>query len=158
MQATAEKIKTMKAIRQTAFGGPDVLRYEDSPMPALQSGEVLIRVRAVGLNPPDWYLREGYKALPAQWCPAVDFPLILGTDVSGVIEAVADDVEGLSVGEEVYAMVRFPSGLAGGSRAYAQYVTSGRGRRQTVRDRSCPRCGCAHVALDGLAVHGRTRA
>lgn len=52
MQATAEKIKTMKAIRQTAFGGPDVLRYEDSPMPALQSGEVLIRVRAVGLNPP----------------------------------------------------------------------------------------------------------
>ncbi|WP_349782764.1 NADP-dependent oxidoreductase [Xanthomonas arboricola] len=124
MQATAEKIKTMKAIRQTAFGGPDVLRYEDSPMPALQSGEVLIRVRAVGLNPPDWYLREGYKALPAQWRPAVDFPLILGTDVSGVIEAVADDVEGLSVGEEVYAMVRFPSGLAGGSRAYAQYVTA----------------------------------
>lgn len=115
--------KTMKAIQQHTFGGPDVLRYEDAPVPELRAGEVLVRVHAVGLNPPDWYLRDGYKMLPPEWQPKVDFPLVLGTDISGVIEAVADDVDGFSAGDEVYAMVRFPTGLAGGSRAYAEYVS-----------------------------------
>lgn len=113
----------MKAIRQHAFGGPEVLVYEDAPMPEVKPGEVLVRVHAVGLNPPDWYLREGYKMLPAEWQPQVSFPLILGTDISGVVEAVAGDVEGFSVGDEVYSMVRFPSGLAGDSRAYAEYAS-----------------------------------
>ena len=114
---------TMKAIQQYAFGGPDVLRYEDAPVPALRAGEVLVRVHAVGLNPPDWYLRDGYKTLPPEWRPEVSFPLILGTDISGVIAAVADDVTDFSVGEAVYSMVRFPEGAAGESRAYAQYVS-----------------------------------
>lgn len=115
--------QTMKAVRQHGFGGPDVLRYEDAPMPELQPGEVLVRVHAVGLNPPDWYLRDGYKMLPPEWQPKVDFPVILGTDVAGAVVAVADDVQGFAVGDEVYAMVRFPGGLAGGSRAYAEYVS-----------------------------------
>jgi len=113
----------MKAIRQYAFGGPEVLRYEDAPRPELQAGEVLVRVHAVGLNPPDWYLRDGYKMLPPEWQPKVEFPVILGTDISGVVEAIASDVSGFKVGDEVYSMVRFPSGLAGGSRAYAEYVS-----------------------------------
>ena len=113
----------MKAIRQHAFGGPEVLRYEDAPLPKLQPGEVLVRVQAVGLNPPDWYLREGYSMLPPEWRPAVKMPVILGTDISGTIAALADDVQGFAVGDEVYAMVRFPSGLAGDSRAYAEYVS-----------------------------------
>ena len=113
----------MKAVRQHAFGGPEVLRYEDAPMPELKPGEVLVRVHAVGLNPPDWYLRDGCRMLPPEWQPKLTFPLILGTDVSGVIDAVADDVEGFSVGDAVYAMVRFPGGLAGGSRAYAEWVS-----------------------------------
>lgn len=115
--------QTMKAVRQHSFGGPDVLRYEDAPMPELQPGEVLVRVHAVGINPPDWYLRDGYKMLPPEWQPKVDFPVILGTDVSGVVAALAHDVQGFAVGDEVYAMVRFPGGLAGGSRAYAEYVS-----------------------------------
>jgi NADPH:quinone reductase-like Zn-dependent oxidoreductase len=114
---------TMKAIRQHAFGGPEVLQYEDAPMPELHPGEVLVRVHAVGVNPPDWYLRDGYRMLPPEWQPPVSFPLILGTDVSGVIAAMADDVTGFAVGDEVFAMVRFPTGLAGGSRAYAEYVS-----------------------------------
>lgn len=124
MHSAEEMRHTMKAVRQRAFGGPDVLHYEDAPLPVLRPGEVLIRVHAVGLNPPDLYLREGYNRLPPEWRPPVTFPLILGTDVSGVIEAVAEDVQGLSRGDAVYAMVRFPSGLAGGSQAYAQYVTA----------------------------------
>lgn len=114
---------TMKAIRQHEFGGPEVLRYEDAPIPELKQSEVLVRVHAIGINPPDWYLRDGYKMLPPEWQPQVSFPVILGTDVSGVIEAVADDVTDFPVGGEVYSMVRFPSGLAGGSKAYAEYVS-----------------------------------
>jgi len=109
---------TMKAIRQHAFGGPEVLRYEDAPIPELRLGEV--RVHAVGINPPDWYLREGYKMLPPEWRPQVLFPVILGTDISGVVEALSDDVKDLAVGDEVYSMVRFPS--FGPSQAYAEYV------------------------------------
>ena len=115
--------KQMKAIRQHQFGGPEVLRHEDAPVPEMKAGEVLVRVHAVGINPPDWYLRDGYKMLPPEWQPQVAFPVILGTDVSGMIEAIADDVAGFAVGDEVYAMVRFPDGLAGDSRAYAEYVS-----------------------------------
>ena len=119
--------KQMKAIRQHQFGGPEVLRHEDAPVPEMKAGEVLVRVHAVGINPPDWYLRDGYKMLPPEWQPQVAFPVILGTDISGVIEALADDIasdrSGFAVGDEVYAMVRFPDGLAGDSRAYAEYVS-----------------------------------
>ncbi|MGZ2487228.1 NADPH:quinone reductase-like Zn-dependent oxidoreductase [Rhizobium pisi] len=113
----------MKAVQFHGFGGPEMLRYEDAPKPQLNSGEVLVRVLAVGLNPPDWYLREGYKMLPPEWQPKVSFPAIPGTDISGVVEAVAQDVGRFSVGDEVYSMVRFPSGLAGESRGYAEYVS-----------------------------------
>lgn len=112
----------MKAIRQHKFGGPEVLRYEDAPKPVPKEGEVLVRVHAAGLNPPDWYLRDGYKMLPPEWQPKVSFPVILGTDISGVIEEVADDVDGFAAGDEVYSMVRFPIGMAGDSKAYAEYV------------------------------------
>lgn len=113
----------MKAVRLHVFGGPEVLRYEDAPKPELDSGEVLVRVHAIGINPPDWYLRDGYKMLPPEWQPQVSFPIIPGTDISGVVVAVAKDVEIFSVGDEVYSMVRFPVGLAGGSKAYAEYVS-----------------------------------
>ncbi|MBS7563865.1 NADP-dependent oxidoreductase [Mucilaginibacter sp. Bleaf8] len=116
-----ESRQMMKAVRLHEFGGPEVLCYEDAPMPELNAGEVLVCVHAVGVNPPDWYLRDGYRSLPPEWQPQVSFPLILGTDISGVIEAVADDVTDFSVGNEVYSMVRFFS--VGESKAYAEYVT-----------------------------------
>ncbi|WP_199415114.1 NADP-dependent oxidoreductase [Chitinophaga silvisoli] len=110
----------MKAIRQHEFGGPEVLRYEDAPVPEVGKGEVLVKVKAIGLNPPDWYLRDGYKMLPPEWQPEVPFPIILGTDISGVVVEVAEGVKEFAVGDEVYAMVRFPS--YGDSRVYAEYV------------------------------------
>ncbi|SJZ53397.1 NADP-dependent oxidoreductase [Consotaella salsifontis] len=112
----------MKAVRFHAFGGPEVLVYEDAAKPEPKAGEVLVRVRAVGINPPDWYLREGYKTLPPEWRPRVAFPVTPGTDISGVVEVVAEDVEGFQVGDDVYSMVRFPEGGAGDSAAYAEYV------------------------------------
>ena len=115
--------RTMKAVQQHEFGGPEVLHLEEAPMPELKPGGVLVRVYAVGINPPDWYLRDGYKMLPPEWQPKLEFPVILGTDISGIIEAVGEGVENFAAGDEVYSMVRFPSGLAGQSRAYAEYVT-----------------------------------
>jgi NADPH:quinone reductase-like Zn-dependent oxidoreductase len=121
---STDKSATMKAIRQYKFGGPEVLQYEDAPMPVLKAGEVLIRVHAVGLNPPDWYLRDGFTSLPPEWRPQGNFPLILGTDVSGVVDAVSYDVKDFAAGDQVYAMVRFPEGVFGESKAYAEYVTA----------------------------------
>lgn len=117
---TSDGTKVMKAVRQHEFGGPEKLQYEDAQIPELNSGEVLVRAHAIGMNPPDWYLRDGYSMLPPEWQPKVEFPVILGTDISGVVASVADDVTNFSVGDKVYSMVRFPS--YGDSKAYAEYV------------------------------------
>jgi NADPH2:quinone reductase len=112
----------MKAVRLHAFGGPDVLVYEDAPKPIPGPGEVLVRVHAAGLNPPDLMLRDGYRALPPEWRPDPVFPLVLGTDISGTVEAVAEEVTGFAPGDAVFSMVRFPADLMKGSGAYAEFV------------------------------------
>ncbi|WP_261561425.1 NADP-dependent oxidoreductase [Frankia tisae] len=112
---------TMKAIRLHDFGGPEVLRYDEVPIPELKPGEVLVHVRAVGVNPPDWYVREGMTNVPPAMRPPLSLPIIPGTDVSGVVEAVAADVADLSAGDEVFGLLRFPS-LEGS--AYAEYVAA----------------------------------
>ncbi len=114
----------MKAIRLHEFGGPEVLRYDTVPIPELKNGEILVRVHAVGLNPPDWYLRDGYERqqLPAELRPTIPLPAIPGSDVSGVVERIGEGVEGFSVGDEVFGMLRFPS--YGDSAAYAEYVAA----------------------------------
>ena len=113
----------MNAIRSTSSVVPRYCSMRKHQPPELKAGEVLVRVHAVGINHPDLYLRDGYKMLPPEWQPHVAMPLILGTDISGVIEAFAEDVTGFAVGEDVYSMVKFPSGLAGDSRADAEYVS-----------------------------------
>ena len=111
----------MKAIQFHEAGGPEVLRFDEVPVPDIGPGEVLVRVHAAGVNPPDWYLREGMTVVPAEMRPVLDFPLIPGTDMSGVIRAVAPDVSGFAVGDEVFGMLRFP-GFDG--RTYAEYVAA----------------------------------
>ncbi|WP_431266269.1 NADP-dependent oxidoreductase [Roseateles chitinivorans] len=139
---------TMKAVRIHAFGGPEVLRYEDAPRPTLKPGEVLVRVHAVALNPPDWYLRDGYRSLPADWRPPVDLPVIPGSDVSGVVAAVAADVTALAVGDEVFGMVKFPS--FGESAAYAEYVAA------PVTDLARKPAAVDHAHAAGAAMAGLT--
>ena len=139
---------TMKAIRLHEFGGPEVLHYEDAPMPELKPGEVLVRVHAAGINPPDWYLRDGYKMLPPEWRPTVPLPVIPGSDVSGVVEAVAGDVQGFSVGDEVFGMIRFPS--FGESAAYAEYVAA------PASDLARKPVGIDHVHAAGAPMAGLT--
>jgi NADPH:quinone reductase-like Zn-dependent oxidoreductase len=139
----------MKAIRFHEFGGPEVLRFENAPMPEVQPGEVLVRVKAVGLNPPDWYLRDGYKALPPEWRPAVSFPAIPGSDISGIVEAVAPDVTTFSPGDEVFGMVRFPS--FGESLAYAEYV-SAPASDLAIKPRGLDHVHAAAVPMSGLTA------
>ncbi|WP_045743899.1 NADP-dependent oxidoreductase [Actinoplanes rectilineatus] len=111
----------MKAIRLHEFGGPEVLRHEEIPAPVAGPGEVLIRVHAAGINPPDWYVRDGMTVMPEAMRPPIPLPLIPGTDVSGVVEAAGPDAGDLAVGDEVFGMLRFPG--FGGS-TYAEYVTA----------------------------------
>lgn len=106
-------MSSMKAVRMHAYGGRDVLKYEDAPMPVVEDGEVLIRVHAAAVNPFDWKVRSGYLV---GWLNHT-LPLTLGWDVSGVIEAVASNVENLRVGNEVYAHTD-----VGRNGAYAEYV------------------------------------
>ena len=138
---------TMKAIQLHAFGGPEVLRYDEVPIPELKPDEVLIRVHAVGVNPPDWYVREGLTILPPEMRPPLDLPIIPGMDVSGVVAAVAGDVEDISIGDEVFGLLRFPRSEAN---AYAEYVAA------PVSDLALKPAGIDHVHAAGAPMAGLT--
>ena len=85
----------MKAIRVHEFGPPDVMRLEEVPDPEAGVGQVVVRVRAAGVNPVDAYVRAGsYARKPS-------LPYTPGTDAGGVIESVGKDVT-LNVGTHVY--------------------------------------------------------
>jgi NADPH:quinone reductase-like Zn-dependent oxidoreductase len=103
----------MKAVRIHAFGGAENLVYEEAPLPRIGAGDALVRVHAAAINPVDWKVREGYleENLPHT------LPLILGWDVSGVVEAIADGVTHVQAGDEVFADAEISR-----DGAYAEYV------------------------------------
>src|SRR6185503_1745305 len=87
----------MKAIRVTAFGGPEVLRLEEVPTPKPGPGQVLMRMHAAGVNPVETYIRAGtYARLPA-------LPYTPGNDGAGVVEQVGADVSEFKAGDRIYA-------------------------------------------------------
>lgn len=103
----------MKAIRMHAYGGADVLKYEDVPQPQPAADEVLIRVRAAGVNPVDWKIREGYLG------KIYALPHILGADVAGVVESVGSAVQRLKPGDEVYGYASLRR-----EGTYAEYIAA----------------------------------
>ncbi|MBB0246100.1 zinc-binding dehydrogenase [Streptomyces alkaliphilus] len=107
----------MKAIALHRYGGPDELREEELPEPRVAPGEVLIRVRAAGVNPVDWKIGAG--ALDALM--EVRFPLVPGWDVSGVVESVGLDVREFEPGDEVLGYLRKDWTQAG---TYAELVSA----------------------------------
>jgi NADPH:quinone reductase-like Zn-dependent oxidoreductase len=109
-----EQMTTMKAVRIHEYGSREVLSYEEAPCPDLAKEDVLIQVAATSVNPFDWAVREGYLAGYYSY----DFPLILGLDVSGVVKEVGSDVQGISIGDAVYARSH-PSRNG----AYAPYIS-----------------------------------
>jgi len=89
---------TMKVIATTAPGGPEVLKLAERPVPKPQTGEVLIKVAAVGVNGPDMMQRKGLYPAPAG---ASD---LLGLEVSGEIVALGDQAKRWTIGDKVTAL------------------------------------------------------
>ena len=90
----------MKAIVVHQYGGPEVLKFEEYPDPVPGSGEVLVRVAAASVNPIDYKRRAG---LTKDFYP-LQFPGLIGVDVSGTVVKLGPGVEGFSVGDRVFAM------------------------------------------------------
>jgi NADPH:quinone reductase-like Zn-dependent oxidoreductase len=103
---------TMKAIRAHEHGGPDVLRYEDAPVPKPGAGELLVQVYAAGVNPVDWKMVRagGGRGRGGQ------LPMIPGYDLAGVVRAGGDGA-GFAPGDEVFAFADLGRGGA-----YAEYA------------------------------------
>jgi NADPH:quinone reductase-like Zn-dependent oxidoreductase len=102
---------TMRAISQDVLGGPEVLKEVEIERPVPRPNEVLVRVRAAGVNPTDWKHRAtgGFLGEP---------PFVLGWDVSGVVEAVGIGVVAFAPGDEVFGMLPYPYGHG----SHAEYV------------------------------------
>ena len=103
MPATATRTATMKAVRIHSFGGPDVLRLEEVTRPEPNPDELLIHVHDAAVNPVDWKIREGRLG-------KIPFPSIMGSDFSGVVEALGPGVTEFRVGETVFGTVSDESG------------------------------------------------
>src|SRR5271169_2392448 len=86
----------MHAAYLETTGAPDVVRYGDLPTPAAKTGEVLVRVKAAGLNPLDVYVRAGTINMP------LPKPFVTGTDLAGTVEALGPGVTRFKVGDRVW--------------------------------------------------------
>ncbi|MEV0296000.1 NADP-dependent oxidoreductase [Nocardia sp. NPDC050710] len=101
----------MRAIAFYEFGGPEVLRVEDAPLPEPSGAEVRVAVRAAGVNPADWKIRSGALVFGEP-----QFPQFPGGEIAGVVDAVGPEATGVTVGDEVFGWAR-----RGG---YAEYALS----------------------------------
>lgn len=89
----------MKAARIHAYGDPSEIRIEDAPLPTLNDDDVLIRTVATSVNPVDWKIRKGYLK---SYIP-YEMPLIMGWDVSGIVEKTGAAVTKFKPGDAVYS-------------------------------------------------------
>jgi NADPH:quinone reductase-like Zn-dependent oxidoreductase len=126
---------TMRAISQDVLGGPEVLKEVEVERPAPRPNEVLVRVRAAGVNPTDWKHRAtgGFLGEP---------PFVLGWDVSGVVEAVGIGVAAFAPGDEVFGMLPYPFGHG----SHAEYVIA------PVRALARKPAGIDHVQAGALPL------
>ncbi len=100
----------MKAIVVNEYGGPEVLKFSEYPDPVAGRGEVLVRVAATSINPFDIMRRSG----AAKDMAPIQFPGIVGVDLSGTVTEVGAGVQGFAVGDRVFAMA---------DRTYAEFCT-----------------------------------
>lgn len=139
----------MKAYGFTARGGPANEAFLDVPAPVPGPGELLVRVRAAGVNPGDWRVRNGegaYSSLP--------LPGVLGREVAGTVESVGDGVHDFAVGDEIFGGT---PGRVGGWAELALVSASFAARRpadvSATDAATLPVAGgTALDALDGLAL------
>ncbi|WGX97762.1 NADP-dependent oxidoreductase [Nocardioides sp. L-11A] len=101
---------------QHAYGGPEVLEHAVVDVPRPGAGEVLVRMAATSVNPIDVKTREGRGAAASLGA----FPISVGWDVAGIVEAVGEGVASLVAGQRVFGMPRFPQQAA----SYAGHVVA----------------------------------
>jgi NADPH2:quinone reductase len=105
----------MRAIVVRQFGEPEVMKLEQVDEPTPGRGEVLVRARAIGVNPVDTYVRTGnYASLPG-------LPYTPGADAAGEVAALGEGVDDLAVGQRVYVTAARPG-------AYAELLAAPRER------------------------------
>ncbi len=109
----------MKAIQFSQYGKANVLEIKDVKIPTINAGQILVQVKAFGINPIDWKLRSG--AMKA-FIP-LPLPFILGSEVSGIVMKVSDDVKHIKVGDNVYGRTQH---------AYAEYVSMDADKTQII--------------------------
>ena len=108
----------MKAILAHAFGGPEVLKYEEAEDPKAGPGEVVIDIKAAGINPADTYMRGGAYAIKP------DLPYTPGGDAAGVVAEIGHDVTEFAIGDAVFVGVAMGFDMTG---CYAQKVVRAAG-------------------------------
>jgi NADPH2:quinone reductase len=130
----------MKAIRVHDFGGPEVLKYEDIPVPEPKAGEARVKIQAIGLNFIDVYHRTGLYPL--------NRPFTLGMEAAGVVDSIGDGVSEVQTGDRVaYAMV--PG-------SYAEYAAVPAARLVPVPADVEAKTAAA-IMLQGMTAHYLTR-
>ena len=140
----------MKAVQIHKYGGSEELVLEEAPKPVIDEHEVLIKIYASGVNPVDWKIRVNKSGGEKR-----TFPIILGWDMSGVIESVGNYVQGFKPGDEVYGM---PDISKNGS--YAEYIAVDP-NRIALKPLSIDHVAAASLAMasvtawQGLFDHGK---
>ncbi len=152
--------RLMKAVRVHHFGGLEALVYEQIPRPAPGEGQVLVQVKAAGVGPWDAWVRSGKSALPQS------LPLVLGSDLSGVVEEVGPGLFDLHPGDAVFGVTnaRFTGAYAEYAVAEAGMIARKPGRLSHVEASSVPVVASTawqmvfdHGQVDGskrVLVHG----
>ncbi|MEV4515934.1 NADP-dependent oxidoreductase [Dactylosporangium sp. NPDC049525] len=129
----------MRRVTQDVLGDASVLRVVEVDVPAPGPTEILVEMRAAGVNPVDWKVRAGGGVLGTP-------PFTVGWELSGVVAATGTGVTRFAVGDEVFGMPRFPGEAA----AYAEYVTG------PARQFALKPLNLSHEQAGGLALAGLT--
>ena len=136
----------MKAVRFDEYGGPDVLKVADVPTPVPGPGEVLIQVKAAGINPGESKIRDGRLAA---WWPAT-FPSGQGSDFAGIVTAAGPGATGFAAGDEVI-------GYTDNRASHAEYVVTAE-RNLTARPAGVPWEVAGALFVAGTTAYAAVRA
>ncbi|HUN76765.1 MAG TPA: NADP-dependent oxidoreductase [Steroidobacteraceae bacterium] len=137
-------MKSVTSARIHQYGGPEVVRIESASLPEPRQGQLLVRVRAAGVNPIDWKIRQGYlqKMMP------LPLPFTLGGDFSGTVEAVGPGGSPFTIGEEIYGQAPV---MMGGSGSFAEGVIAPAGS-SARKPRSIAHPEAAALPLAGVSA------